>query len=108
MDAMQWIVSQVTNVAYAEKQPEKFNPRPQGVIVNGSGSDVVLEFLRRDFKYRTRAEIVAALKERINEHRIEWGLIYLRRNGLIKWIEDASRNSRYGRYVALREGECRK
>lgn len=105
MDAMQWIVLQVTKGTPGTQPPEKFNPRPQGVIVGGSGSDVVLEFLRQDYKYKTRAEIVMALREKINEHRVEWGLIYLLRNNLIKRVEDPNRNSRYGRYAAIRKEE---
>lgn len=103
MDAMQWIVFQITKGTPGDLPPEKFNPRPQGVIVAGSGSDLVLDFLRQDHKFKTRAEIVAALKDKINEHRVEWGLIYLSRNGLVKRVEDPGRNSRYGRYAAVRQ-----
>ena len=102
MDAMQRIVYELARDAACYRPPEKFNPRPQGVIVDGSGSDLVLEFLRQDYRFKTRAEIVLALREKINEHRVEWGLIYLLRNKLIKRVEDPKRNARYGRYAAIR------
>ncbi|MFZ6813561.1 hypothetical protein ACO0K3_03770 [Undibacterium sp. Rencai35W] len=103
MDAVQWIVLQCTKGTTGTKPPERFNPRPEGVIVQGSASDVVLAYLRTDFHFKTRSQIIQDLQ--ISEHRVEWGLIYLMRRKLIKRVEDSARNSRYGRYRALREGE---
>lgn len=105
MDAMVRIVFELARDAAGHQTPHKFNPRPQGVIVEGSGSDIVLEFLRSDYRFKTRAEIVMALRDKINEHRVEWGLIYLLRNKLIKRVEDPRRNARYGRYAAVRMEE---
>ena len=104
MDAIQWLVLQATKGTTGTKPPEHFNPRPQGVIVQGGASELVLEYLKRDFRFKTRAEIIVGLID-VSEHRVEWGLIYLLRRKLIKRVEDAGRNSRYGRYRALREGE---
>lgn len=104
MDAMTWIVLQSTKGTTGTSPPERFNPRPPGVIVEGSSSDTVLAFLRSDFKLKTRSEIINGLVN-LSEHRVEWALIYLQRRKLIKWCPDPSRNTRYGRYRAVKEGE---
>ena len=104
MDAMLWIVLQSTKETPGTSPPRLINPRPPGVIVEGSSSDNVLAFLRQDFKLKTRSEIIQSLNN-LSEHSVNWALIYLQRRKLIKWCPDPTRNIRYGRYRAMKEGE---
>lgn len=104
MDAMTWIMLQAQKGTTGTSPPLRYNPRPKNSIVEGSSSDVVLSFLQTDFNLKTRSEIIRNLPS-LSEHCIEWALIYLKKRKLIKWFPDPSRNSRYGRYRALRQGE---
>lgn len=104
MDACGWIALQLMKGTTGTKPPEHFNPRPQGVIVQGGASDLVLAYLKTDYRFKTRAEIINGLVD-VSEHRVEWGLIYLMRRNLIKRVEDSGRNARYGRYRAMKDEE---
>jgi hypothetical protein len=84
--------------ASREVAPPRFNPRPPGVIREGSATDRVLKMLRSSPSWRTRAQISWATG--LSHGALTWALIYLKAHGLIEHIGDPARNARYFRYRA--------
>lgn len=78
---------------------QRFNPRPPGVIREGSASEAVLMVLRSHKGFLTCGQLVFATKR--NERTVAWSLIYLRSQGLIEAAPDARRSRRYLRYRAV-------
>lgn len=75
-------------------KPERYNPRPPGVIRGGSATAVILDFLRKNpHRYFTAGVIVKATG--CSEKAVSWGLLYLRSLGLIEAVANDLRNSRY-------------
>lgn len=86
------------------ERPAHFNPRPPGVIRDGSATHAVLEFLRsRPRMFFTHGQIVDATGR--TEKSVCWGLLYLRTQGLIDSFEDATRCSRYLKYRLAEQPE---
>lgn len=85
-----------------EVSPPPFNPRPAGVIRDGSATETVLEWMRtRDpAAWWTRGQIMAGTRR--TEKSVNWALLYLRSEGYIECIPDGSRNPQYLRYRATR------
>lgn len=81
-------------------RPLRFNPRPPGVIVPGSGTDVVLRLLREAPGTMSRAQII--WRSGKGRGAVDWALEYLRSQGLIDVFPDG-RNLRYLRYRARKE-----
>lgn len=78
------------------EQP-RYNPRPPGVIRDGSATAAVLEFLsQHPRRYFTHCEILSATQR--TPKSVDWALIFLRSQGLIVHTADEARNSRYKRY----------
>ena len=82
-----------------EKKVDRFNPRPAGVIREGSTSDVVLQALTECGGFRTEAQLIWITKR--SHSAISWALIYLIRLGLVEARPDTVRNSRYQKYRAV-------
>lgn len=76
----------------------RFNPRPAGVIREGSASEAVLKFLRASPGFRNESQILWATKR--SHSAISWALMYLARQGLIESAPEIHRNTRYRRYRA--------
>lgn len=80
--------------AKPESKIERYNPRPPGVICEGSATAFILNFLRENpHQYFTAGVIVKATGR--SKKAVSWGLLYLRRLGLIEAVGDELRNSRY-------------
>ena len=93
------MLRQLENLPVPESKREHFNPRPRGVIIEGSASAVVLEYLRRCKKFQTEGQI---RRRTMRSHAsVSWALIYLVRVGLVESRPDGLRSSRYKRYRAL-------
>lgn len=84
----------------SEHKSERFNPRPPGVIREGSASDAVLKFLIEAGGFKTEAQIL--WKVRRSHSAVSWACLYLLRQGLIEARPDVLRNSRYKKYRATR------
>lgn len=80
---------------------KRFNPRPAGVIRNGSASDQVLATLLEHGGLNTEAQI--RWKTGLNHTKASWALLYLRRNGFVTAVRDGTRCGRNLRYRAIKE-----
>lgn len=80
-DGISWMAEQLGTREEPPK-PRAHNPRPPGVIRPGSGTDVLLRFLRgspqRSFFH---SELVLALGRSKGE--VDWALFFLKENGYI-------------------------
>lgn len=101
-DFFSTLVRQLENAQPAERPRQRFNPRPAGVIREGSATDAVLKYLRESPGFRTHAQIAWATGR--SRSQITWGLIYLRRLKLIDEVADTTRNSKYLRYRVTEKG----
>lgn len=91
-------LAQLQSIAAAQlpaKSP-RFNPRPPGVIREGSASDAVLKFMRESPGMKSEAAIRWATGR--SHSAVSWALMYLARQGLIESRLDPVRNSRYRKY----------
>ncbi len=78
-------------------ETHRYNPRPPGVIREGSATDVVLAFLRNHpRRFFCHYEILSATGR--SKVAVDWALIYLKNQDLIECVPDSIRNSRYLRY----------
>lgn len=84
-DGISWMAGQLGSRAEPPKS-RAHNPRPPGVIRPGSGTDVLLRFLRasphRSFYH---SELVLALGRSKGE--VDWALVYLKESRLIVAVE---------------------
>ena len=99
---MDWLVQQVIRASDRAREraaPPRFNPRPAGVIREGSATEAVLEYLRTSkLVYHQHRQIVHGTGR--STKAVCWALIYLRELGHVVATADAERNSRYRRYAA--------
>ena len=97
---------QLLSIPAPVPQRERFNPRPSGVIRDGSASDAVLQFLRVAGGFKTEAQIIWKVGR--SHAAISWALLYLRRQGLVEARPDLTRSSRYKKYRAVRfeDADC--
>ncbi len=86
----------------AEPRPH-YNPKPAGVIRDGSATGAVLDWLvaRKPGAWWTRGQIMAGTGR--SEKAVNWALLYLRTQGRIECVPDGSRNPQYRRYRAVRQ-----
>ena len=96
------MLQQIVAGAKRQEPPKRFNPRPPGVIQEGSATEAVLSFLTESPGLKTEAQIVWATKR--THSAVSWALLRLRSWHKIDAVEDPSRNSRYFRY-RLKRGE---
>lgn len=77
----------------------KFQPRPAGVIVTDSASDVVLKCMREMGGWVAEGQV--RYRTGLNHARASWALLYLTKIGLVESRQDTTRNSRYRRYKVV-------
>ena len=78
---MDWMAGQLEG--WHEEGARHNNPRPAGVIRPGSGTDVLLRFLRQARgRWFFHSELVLALGRSKGE--IDWALLYLVREGQVE------------------------
>lgn len=107
MSGSWWIAHQLLALGerhgVAEPAPPHYNPRPQGVIRDGSATQAVLDWLvsRKPGQWWTRGQIMLGTGR--SEKACNWALLYLRSQGHIECIPDEARNPQYRRYRARRD-----
>lgn len=77
----------------------RYNPRPPGVIRDGSATEAVLAFLRQARPRWCACHQIQAATGRTDKA-VSWALLYLRAQRLVEVTPDGSRNPRYLRYRA--------
>ena len=99
-DPMNWMAEQMSTRG-VEERPRPANPRPPGVIQPGSGSDVLLRFLRaHPGRWFFHPELVLTLGRSKGE--VDWALQYLARLELI----DSEMSCLPGRKPVMRYSLC--
>ncbi len=96
---MEWLANQILAASGTRRLIDRqvFNPRPAGVIREGSATEAVLAFLRKSpRRYHRHHEIITGTNR--SSKAVCFALIYLRELGYIETTPDAERNSRYLRY----------
>jgi len=96
-----WLLA--NSPANEQEKVARFNPRPAGVIREGSASDAVLKFLRESGGFKTEAQILWAVRR--THSSVSWSLLFLVRNNLVESRPDSLRSSRYKKYRAVRPEE---
>lgn len=105
--SMPWVTRQLLSIRRtAEPARLHVNPKPPGVMLPGSATHAVWEWLsgRATTAWWTRQQIVTATGR--TGKSVDWALLYLRAGGWIEVSQDA-RCTRYLRYRALRDKESR-
>lgn len=102
-----WMVNQLTLIAEKRQiglglQAPRYNPRPAGVIREGSATAAVLDFFasRRGIFF-THAQIVKGTGRSAKS--VDWALLFLRSQYLVECVPDEARNPRYLRYRCLQK-----
>lgn len=82
-------------------QVPRYNPRPAGVIRAGSATHAVLGYLReRCSHWLNHRQICSGTG--CTSRAVDWGLIFLKSQGLIECASDDGRNPRYLRYRIIK------
>ncbi len=96
-----WLALQLRAIAETNQKPAakpKFNPRPAGVIQDGSATQAVMLFLKRHHDiYYTHFQICR--ETGCSGKAVDWALRFLKQSGAIECVPDHVRNSRYLRYA---------
>ena len=81
--SLQWTTCEILR-ARKTREPQRFNPRPCGVFLQGSTTDCVLRWLESGPRraWWTRSQIVSATGR--NRGAVEWALIFLMRTGRLE------------------------
>lgn len=96
MSIFTWGVHSLVSAKPEDPKPERFNPRPPGVIREGSATAAVLAFLLAHRGKRFAAyQVIHATG--CTQKATSWALVYLQQQGLIETSPDP-RNERYLRY----------
>lgn len=99
---MQWLANQILAASSRNGlriEAPRYNPRPAGVIRDGSATQAVLVFLRQHPKqFFSHFQIVTATGR--SNKSVNWAMLFLRSQNLVDCVPDAQRNSRYLRYRA--------
>ena len=81
IDGISWMAKQLSERLEPER-PRSHNPRPPGVIRPGSGTDVLLSYLRRNpGRWFFHSELVLALGRSKGE--VDWAIQFLKELGHI-------------------------
>lgn len=92
-----WVARQMEACGLQQTQPERYNPRPPGVIQPGSASEAVLQILSASpGRFFTCEQLIRATGR--THAAVSLALMYLRDQGRIEAFPDAARNPRYMRY----------
>lgn len=100
-----WMATQLTLIAEKRQiglglQAPRYNPRPAGVIREGSATAAVFGFMQtRKGMFMTHSQIVKGTGRSAKS--VDWALLFLRSQSLVECVPDAARNSRYLRYRAF-------
>jgi hypothetical protein len=96
MSGMAWIAKQIEGLSQPP-QLIRFNPRPPGVIREGSATEAVLTILRESpGRFFVCEQLI---KQTGRTHAaVSFALLYLRDQSLIEAYPDATRNPRFLRY----------
>ncbi len=98
---LDWMAAQIQSLP-SSKLPERFNPRPAGVIQAGSASEAVLELLRtHPQRFFTCGELIRRTNR--THAAVTWACLYLRSQGLVQASSDGARNPRFLRYRIVKE-----
>ena len=102
-----WMAEQLQRVADGRRamalELPRYNPRPAGVIRDGSATDAVLAALRaRPGQWLTHAQVMGVSLR--GTKAVCWALLYLQAQGLVESTPDDSRNARYRRYRVCKGG----
>jgi hypothetical protein len=99
---MQWLANQILAASSRtglRLDAPRYNPRPAGVIRDGSATQAVLVFLRENPKqFFSHFQIVKGTGRSYKS--VNWAMLFLRSQHLVDCVPDAQRNSRYLRYRA--------
>lgn len=96
MSIFTWGVQSLVSAKPEEPKPDRYNPRPPGVIRDGSATAAVLAFLLAHRGKRfSPYQIIHHLG--CTEKAASWAFLFLRRQGLVEVCPDP-RNERYMRY----------
>lgn len=96
MSIFTWGVQSLVSTKPEDPKPERYNPRPPGVIREGSATAAVLAFLLAHRGKRFAAyQVIHATG--CTQKATSWALVYLQQQGLIETSPDP-RNERYLRY----------
>lgn len=79
-----------------EPRKQRFNPRPPGIVREGSASSAILEALRNSPGFKTEAQLRWITGR--SHSAVSWSLLYLIRQGLVEVMPEICRNSRYQKY----------
>lgn len=101
MTTTHWMANELSKLAELRGglnlNAARYNPRPAGVIRDGSASHVILAYLAtRPARFVSCAELITGTGR--THAAVSWALVYLRSIGSIEAVSDASRNPRYNRY----------
>ena len=107
MTSAAWMADQLQRAADGRRAMAltvaRYNPRPAGVIREGSATDAVLAVMRqRSGAWLTHAQLLV-LTQRSTKS-ICWALLYLKAQGMVEAAPDDSRNARYQRYRLAKVG----
>jgi len=97
---MEWMTNQIlaaSSRGSLNLEVPRYNPRPPGVIRDGSATQAVLLFLRKNPKqFFSHCQIVTATGRTYKS--VNWAMLFLRSQELVECVSDSQRNSRYLRY----------
>jgi hypothetical protein len=102
--SLTWVAEQISSIKAKGLGLEvpRYNPRPAGVIRDGSATQQVLGLLAAHRgQYFTHHQILVQTKR--TQKSVCWALIYLKSLSLIDCAPDDGRNSRYLRYCAPKQ-----
>lgn len=101
MSGAGWMAGQLIRIADGRTamplQIPRYNPRPPGVIRDGSASHAILAYMAtRPARFVSSAELITGTGR--THAAVSWALVYLRSLDLIEAVTDEARNPRYNRY----------
>lgn len=101
MSGAGWMAGQLIRIADGRAsmplELPRYNPRPPGVIRDGSASHAILAYLAtRPARFVSSAELITGTGR--THAAVSWALVYLRSLDLIEAVTDEARNPRYNRY----------
>lgn len=96
--SLDWVARQMEAYSLQVNQPTvRYNPRPAGVIQQGSASEAVLQILSASpGRFFTCEQLIRATGR--THAAVSFALLYLRDQGRIEAFPDAARNPRFLRY----------
>jgi DNA-binding response OmpR family regulator len=111
MNGIDWLASRIIAAANrdleegASAASQRFNPRPPGVIRDGSATQAVLEFLaKHPGRFFSHPQIVAATSR--SPKSVDWALLFLRAKKKVRAVPaNSAHSNNYLRYSVAQEGD---